>query len=86
MLSAALLPFVAAQAFGTQGGSSLHQLCGQVCVALTLAAVPWATWLLAEDRYCWWLTTWVELVVLTQWVYHLHGLVATAAVAVPRQD
>ena len=37
-----------------------------MCIVCSRNGVP--------QRYVWWLTSWIELVVLTQWLYHLHGL------------
>eukprot|EP01052_Picozoa_sp_SAG31_P033273 SAG31_NODE_3737_length_3936_cov_2.743028_1_plen_734_part_00 len=80
LLSAALLPLVAVQLFAS-GGTNMHIHVGRLVMALTVAATPWCVALLVEWRYYWWFTTWVELLVLTQWLYHLHGLVVAASCA-----
>ena len=76
--TAALLPLVAAQLYGTTAGSRLHRLSGAAGAALTVASVPWNLALLAEDRYGWPVATFVELLVLSQWCYHLRGLLRSA--------
>ena len=44
---------------------------------LQVAAAPFNVALLCQNRYAWWLTTLVETLVLTQWLYHLAKLCAT---------
>ena len=75
--SALLMPFVAAQVFGRKG-SSAHIVSGRVIAALVIVACPFNVALLCQNRYAWWLTTLVETLVLTQWLYHLAKLCATA--------
>lgn len=74
--SSLLLPFVAAQVFGNKG-SIAHRRSGRVIAALVIVACPFNTALLCQNRYAWWLTTLVETLVLTQWLYHLAKLCAT---------
>lgn len=74
--SAVLMPFVAAQVFGRKG-SSAHKGSGRLVAALVIVACPFNVALLCQNRYAWWLTTLVETLVLTQWLYHLAKLCAT---------
>jgi hypothetical protein len=74
--SALLLPLVAAQTFGRKG-SAAHKGSGRLVAALVIAASPFNLALLCQNRYAWWLTTLVETLVLTQWLYHLAKLCAT---------
>ena len=75
--SALLMPFVAVQVFGRKG-SSAHKVSGRLVAALVIVACPFNVALLCQNRYAWWLTTLVETLVLTQWLYHLAKLCATA--------
>jgi hypothetical protein len=75
--SAVLLPLVTTQLSSRPGGR-VHRLSGTVAAAVTVASLPWNLVLLSNDRHLWWLTTFVELLVLSQWVYHLHGLCRAA--------
>ena len=74
--SALLLPLVAAQTFGSKG-SAAHKGAGRLVAVVVLAAAPFNVALLCQNRYAWWLTTLVETLVLTQWLYHLAKLSAT---------